>query len=521
MNIKPIPSGYKILFIGIAVFSSFAAAVLIGYGLSAIAARREARSASFHITQWAVDIAEEQKTLIVKLDSNKNTPCSDEDITVLRHQIFSSKYVGDIARLENGALKCSALWGVWSRPHVLPAERKEAGGGIFLWKDFPSPVAPSIMVDMAASENVAVFTNPSAFAGVGEHLGELQSRIYSRDGKYIYKEIDTTARSETASNLSSWLKNKLWITGVARNCAPAKGPDICSESTVRIDGRPAFLIAGLAGAALGASIGVALLLWSRGSFGLRASLMDALRQQKIRIEYQPLRALATGKVKGAEALARWTHDEVGPISPATFIPWIESLGLQKTFTRYVVQNALDGVNELLAHQASFYLSINVSPSSLEDDSFFGFLLESVRKRNIEPSRIVLEITESVQFVSESPAELFIQYREAGFKIFLDDFGVGYSNLGNLMHWKIDGVKLDRLFVQSIGDSSENVPVLDQVLEMAKQLGLLLVIEGVETQDQADFILKRAPHAVGQGWLLGRPGPASQLDIGGSTAAFGC
>ena len=249
--------------------------------------------------------------------------------------------------------------------------------------------------------------------------------------------------------------------------------------------------------------------------------MDALRQQKIRIEYQPLRALATGKVKGAEALARWTHDEVGPISPATFIPWIESLGLQKTFTRYVVQNALDGVNELLAHQASFYLSINVSPSSLEDDSFFGFLLESVRKRNIEPSRIVLEITESVQFVSESPAELFNQYREAGFKIFLDDFGVGYSNLGNLMHWKIDGVKLDRLFVQSIGDSSENVPVLDQVLEMAKQLGLLLVIEGVETQDQADFILKRAPHAVGQGWLLGRPGPASQLDIGGSTAAFGC
>ncbi|MFT3815168.1 MAG: EAL domain-containing protein [Acidovorax sp.] len=513
MTMKRISMGYRWPIVGLSVLVCLMAAALLGYGWSAAQARSAAKDANFHIIQWALDIAEEQRSLIFQLSSGTRTPCSEEDIAILRHQIFKARYVGDVARVEQGTLKCSALWGLWSKPYVLPGHRKNTKSGIALWKDLPNPVTPVFQVDIAANDSVAVFTNPGAYGDIQAHLGEVRARIYARDGKYVYKEIDTTVARGSAPDFLS----ALWITGMAKNCAPANGPDICSESRVRVDGRFPMLIAGLAGAALGAAIGMALLLWWRGSFGLRASLLEALQQRKIRIEYQPLRALATGRVMGAEALARWTHGEAGPISPATFIPWVESLGLQQAFTRYVVRSALDGVQELLTREAAFYLSINIFPANLEDDTFFGFLLDSVKSRKIEPSRIVLEITESVEFVSKTPAELFKRYRDAGFRIFLDDFGVGYSNLGSLMRWSIDGVKLDRLFVQSIGDFSGTVPVLDQVLEMAKQLHLLLVIEGIETQDQADFILKRAPHAVGQGWLLGRPGAASQLEMGVGTA----
>lgn len=206
----------------------------------------------------------------------------------------------------------------------------------------------------------------------------------------------------------------------------------------------------------------------------------------------------------------WTHEEVGPIPPDTFIPWVESMGLRRPFTRYIIRNAIDGVRERLTAAQPFYLSVNVFPADLEDDLFLEFLVHCVAERGVSPERIVLEVTESARFSIASPAELFKRYRKAGFKIFLDDFGVGYSNLGNIFQWDVSGIKLDRIFVRSIGDVASAIPVLDQVIEMANQLDIQLVVEGMEMRRQVDYIVERAPHAVGQGWYFGQPVPAGEL-----------
>lgn len=509
MSIHCTPMRYRLLFIALPVLASMILAGAAGYAISALNAKKKSQHTNEHLVQWAQDIAKEQVDLILKL-SVTDAPCSDEDITVLRRQMVASKYVGDIARIHDGALRCSAVWGHWRKPYVLPAGGKEVRHGILLWKNLPGPHDSLVAGDVAANGSVAIFTGPAAYRDVGGHLGPMRARAFSRDGRHVYWSFDTTSASAPDAGFLPWLKKQSQVVATTTTCAKMDDPDICVASTASIDARQTLLLAALAGLVLGAAIGAALLLWWRGSFGLRASLVEALRRRKICIEYQPLKSLASGEVKGAEALARWTHDEVGPIPPDTFVSWIESMGLRQTFTRYVVQSALDGARDLLAGPTPFNLSVNVFPGDLEDVSFLGFLVEAVNERCIDPGRVILEVTESAQFASAAPDQLFQRFREAGFKIFLDDFGAGYSNLGNIVRWDVDGIKLDKFFVQSIGQFAGAAPVLDQVIEMTRQLDLLLVVEGIETQEQADFVRQRSSRAIGQGWLLGRPGPASQL-----------
>lgn len=235
-----------------------------------------------------------------------------------------------------------------------------------------------------------------------------------------------------------------------------------------------------------------------------------MRHGNIHVVYQPLVALASRKMVGVEALARWTHETLGPISPELLFKWAESSGAARKLTRYVVQCALNGVRDRLTGATPFYISINVSPRDIEDPTFCAFLSDTVKALGIDPGRIVLEITESLVFMVEDPKALLSDYQQAGFRILIDDFGAGYANLNNLLHWAVDGIKLDRALVQALNGNSWADAVLDSVLEMARRLNIRLVVEGIETEDQAAYVRQHAPQAIGQGWLFGRPCTADLL-----------
>ncbi|MHC3910124.1 EAL domain-containing protein [Achromobacter marplatensis] len=462
-----------------------------------------------HLLQRSFDIVNEQIAIIDEL-SAPAMPCAAEDLDQMRERVFQSKYVGDIARISEGAIQCSAVWGEWDEPYVLPAERKAMHQNTFVWRNLANPVHPAFSADVVANDRVAVFNGPSAFVDVEEHSGNLWGRTFSRDGGVI-QEFGAHPPAETDTSLLGKLGGGLRIVRSGLTCSAPGQPDVCVASTAQVDARVPVLAIGFVGALVGVACGVALLVSWRGANGLRVSLAKAIRREKIQVRYQPLCSLATGEMVGAEALARWTHDEVGPIPPDTFIPWVESMGLRRDFTRYIIRNAIDGVKERLTGARPFYLSVNVFPADLEDESFLDFLVACVKERGVSPKRIVIEVTESAKFSSASPAALIRRLRLAGFNVFLDDFGVGYSNLGNVLQWDVSGIKLDRVFVQSIGDVSNTNPVLDQVIEMAKQLNVQLVVEGLETRRQVDYIQERAPHAVGQGWFFGYPVSADELD----------
>jgi len=122
---------------------------------------------------------------------------------------------------------------------------------------------------------------------------------------------------------------------------------------------------------------------------------------------------------GMELLTAWST-RAGPIPPGTFVGWIEPMGLRQAFTGRIVRQALDGIKARMAGSAPFYLSVNVFPADPEDESFLEFLLASVEERGVAPERLVLEVTESAVFSTSCPEALFGRYREAGFRIFLDE-----------------------------------------------------------------------------------------------------
>lgn len=509
MTTGRLPSRYGLLLILVPTVVLTVLCGAIGYSLEASHADEIVDHNNDHLLRRSLDIANEQIATIIELSAPAES-CSDEDLARMRTRLFKSRYAGDIARISDGALRCSAVWGRWKEPYALPPGGKRVRYGITLWRNLTNPVQPSFIGGLAANDRVAVFIIPNALGEVEEHSGRLWGRAFSRDGSTI-QEFGSQPHATKDSGVKGRLESWLGIIRHGASCSSAGEPDVCVESFTRVNARVSVLVSALIGIVLGAASGIALFLWWRGSNGLRVSMARALRQEKIHVRYQPLCSLATGEMVGAEALARWTHDEVGPIPPDTFIPWVESMGLRRLFTRYIIRNAIDGVRERLTAAQPFYLSVNVFPADLEDDLFLEFLVHCVAERGVSPARIVLEVTESARFSTTSPAELFKRYRKAGFRVFLDDFGVGYSNLGNVLQWDVSGIKLDRIFVRSIGDVSSATPVLDQVIEMANQLDIQLVVEGIEMRRQVDYILERAPQAVGQGWFFGKPVPASELD----------
>lgn len=278
------------------------------------------------------------------------------------------------------------------------------------------------------------------------------------------------------------------------------------------------LVPALAGAFGGVLLSLLLYRWYSGAPGVRHRIKRAMRRGHIHMVYQPLANMSSGHTVGVEALARWPHETLGAIAPETFFAWAEATGLGRQLTRYVVRAALADLRIALREPGDFYCSINVTPRDIEDISFARFMLETTREFGISPERIVLEITESLAFVVDDPRTLIAQYLQAGFRVVIDDFGTGYANLSNLLTWGVSGLKLDRTLIRWVSANDWAATVLESVFEMTRRMNIYVIVEGIESPEQARYVLARAPAATGQGWLYGRPCRAELLPVLVSRAA---
>lgn len=461
---------------------------------------QELQAYNFQLLQRAAAVAEEGQQVLERFRHDAG-PCSPADLARLREALFYARYLGDIARVRDGRLACSAIWGALGAPAELPPGGFRDPRGYRFWRDTAHPMAPSLQGDIAANDTMAVFTAPDAFDGYPAQDGRIGSVLLTRNGQYVFRRFPERAESAApAGGLSA----ALWPALRARECAAPGAGDICAQSRTRLSDRTYTLILSMAGLAIGALAGVALALRNQQANSLTGALGAAMRRGEIHLVYQPVRELASGRMVAVEALARWTHRDVGPIPPQTFVAWAEATGLGREFTRYVVRTAIHDLRDRLTDDSGFYVTINVSAGDIEDPGFLPYLRETLMEHRVAPSRVGLEITESATFSATDPALELRKYRQLGVKILIDDFGAGYSNLSNLVRWTVDAIKLDRLFIESLPTVKAAGKVLDQVLEMAHQLDLRLIAEGLETVEHANYVLQRLPTACGQGWLLGRP-----------------
>ncbi|MDI6101110.1 bifunctional diguanylate cyclase/phosphodiesterase [Actinoplanes sp. NEAU-A12] len=252
---------------------------------------------------------------------------------------------------------------------------------------------------------------------------------------------------------------------------------------------------------------------------LGGDLRRALDNGEFRLFYQPIVALAGGRIVGVEALVRWEDPERGLVSPAEFIPAAERTGLIVPLGRWVLRETCRQAAAWLAEFGPDVLekaAPNVSVRQLHDPDFVADVAAALADHGLPPARLVLELTESAVLRGHQVSEVLHELHAMGVRLALDDFGTGESSLSLLRAFPAAIVKLDKSFVDGIELDDPGTPAADArqavaraVVQLADALGLDTVAEGIENQEQADRLL-RLGYTVGQGYHLGRPMPAEKL-----------
>ncbi len=243
-----------------------------------------------------------------------------------------------------------------------------------------------------------------------------------------------------------------------------------------------------------------ILRYSRHQLSMATELREALADNRIRVHYQPVVELSSGRCVGAEALARWERDSGESVSPDVFIPVAEAAGLIQEVTLAVLKTTVRDMKHMLAEFPKMSVNLNLAPDDLKTDLIGIELTKCLDEAKLLPGAIKLEITERALVNSETSRALIRQFRSNGHQVAVDDFGTGYSSLSYLQSFELDVLKIDKSFVDAIGTEAATSQVIVHVIEMAKSLGLDTVAEGVETQEQVEWLLAHGV-SYGQGYFF--------------------
>jgi diguanylate cyclase (GGDEF)-like protein/PAS domain S-box-containing protein len=247
---------------------------------------------------------------------------------------------------------------------------------------------------------------------------------------------------------------------------------------------------------------------------MERELRLAIARQELRVYYQPIVDLQSGLPVEVEALVRWAHPERGLILPGEFVPVAEQAGLIVPIGRFVLETAC---RQLAAWQrkypaaADLALSINVSPRELVQPGFAASVAAVQRRHRLARGRLKLEITESATLEGAATIETLRALHNRGIRISIDDFGTGYSSLGYFRELPIDGLKIDRAFIDGLGVEREDTAIVTAAIAFATALDVEVTAEGVETSQQMER-LRELGCQLAQGFLFSRPVPAIELGL---------
>ena len=248
----------------------------------------------------------------------------------------------------------------------------------------------------------------------------------------------------------------------------------------------------------------------RRRLALAGDLRAAIEQDDLTLVYQPKVAVATRSVKSLEALLRWSHPKLGAISPAEFVPIAERTGISRRLTSWVLQTC---VRQMLAWRRDgleVEVAANLSATDILDPELGDEILGILRTNGIEPTRLVLEITESAVMRDAPLAARNMQLlRVAGVRFAIDDFGTGYSSLSHLSRLPVDELKIDRSFITHAHERRDDEAIVMSTIELAHSMGLRVVAEGVETAECWN-LLRRLGCDFAQGYLISRPLSATDI-----------
>jgi predicted signal transduction protein with EAL and GGDEF domain len=242
-------------------------------------------------------------------------------------------------------------------------------------------------------------------------------------------------------------------------------------------------------------------------YELERGLRSAIANGELAIHYQPIFDIQTGRIAVCEALLRWTHPVMGPISPAEFIPIAESTSQIEAITGWVLDQACHTAMQWEDHVR---VAVNISPALIKSEGLSGAVLTALVRSGLTARRLELEVTESIFLEDSGRTSLVLgELQRIGLRLALDDFGTGYSSLGYLRDYAFDTIKVDQSFMRGIGQNSRDQAIARSVADLARALHCETVAEGIENEEQLRYA-REAGFTNVQGFMLCRPIPADQL-----------
>jgi sensor c-di-GMP phosphodiesterase-like protein len=455
-------------------------------------------------------VGEEDKRAFDSVLHDNLAFCSDQELAFMRDFVFHSPYIRDIGRVKDGHLYCTTGVGRLPAP-VATAAPDITSGDLKLYFRRPTLISTSTTGFIVELDCVSLVLNPDTIQNLDEPPRFYIALFYDRGSHRMTQTYGPPLPLTTDEVLAGTLVEQNGILYQPRCSQISMVCQVAAQSrnTILAPHGLLFISFLIGGGLLGLAFSVILILFYRERHSVERQLRRAIRNGGIDLVYQPVVQLESESVVGAEAMVRWKNDAGEEVKPETFIALAEEKGFVGEITQFVLLKSVQELADLLA-DGHFKLTINIASADLSDPGFFSQLRHVVTISHVPPSAIGLELTERSTADQNVAIHAISELKTAGHSVYIDDFGTGYSSLSYLHNLAIDAIKIDRNFTQTIGTDAVTASVVPQILSMAAELNLMVVVEGIETSEQAEYFRKAGAGILGQGWFFGRPVPAPEL-----------
>ena len=459
----------------------------------------------------AGDMLGDEDTQAITAVTNDHLPfCSDKEIEFLRAYVFHSAHVRDLGHTKDGKLYCSAGVGRLAVPAPTLAP-DVLTGGLKLNLSAPLSISSKTIGFVVEKNDVALVLNPDAIGNFEEPPKFFSGFLFDRQANSLTQTFGPQVPLSKEELVAGKLIERDGVFYQPLCSDTSLVCQVAAESRADVLARKGFLLVGflIGGALLGIALALILILFLHRQRSLEAQLHRAIRKAALTVAYQPVVNLQTGRIIGAEALVRWVDESGKLVRPEIFVTLAEEGGYVSKITRLVLTKAMEEMCDLLT-TGNFRITLNITPEDLRDRKFFDLLQHCMQSSGAQPSAIGLELTERSTADQLVAIQAIGELRQAGHTVYIDDFGTGYSSLSYLHRLAADAIKIDRSFTQTVGTEAVTASVVPLILNMARQLGLMVVVEGIETIEQAEYFRNAGAGILGQGYYFGRPMAADQI-----------
>lgn len=456
---------------------------------------------------------------IARLAKAGGEPCGPAELALMRKIDLASSYIQAVGRVSGDRLICSSQGGGGEAQFDLGQPDVQTSTGSKVRRNVVFPFAPGVAFTVVEREGFAAIIHKDLPIDVSTGEGDLSLATITPDnrqtrsarGSIRVEWLDELRGRQEATFIEgrqvvAVVKSKRYATVVVA-ALPIHHLEARTRATALV-----LVPAGLVASAV---LVWALLRVVRLQLALPAVLKVALRRQEFFLVYQPIVDLKSGRWVGAEALIRWRRASGELVRPDLFIPVAEETGLIERVTAEVLRLAACDAAGLFRRHPDFHLGINLSAADLQSRKTLQLLGQLARATGAGPGNLLVEATERGFMNADVAREMVKAVRADGIRIAIDDFGTGYSSLSYLETFELDYLKIDKSFIDKIGTEAATSQVALHIIEMAKDLKLEMIAEGVETEVQAGLL---CDHGVqfAQGWLFSKPLSFADLQAGLAT-----